>query len=135
VTSQQDYQSGYDPLAPPLSDVPAEFIKLAEALPPGIDFRLGYSGDSRFVLFYYDPWSEAVAWDDGRSHGFGLGGQRGFMETIAPLAARYDVHLGNSDTMALHVLLLDRLRHEAFFAERQQAEPFVAERRQFLVEG
>jgi len=121
-------------MEPPVSYVPAEFIKLLEPLSLGMDAKLGYSGDARYVLFYYDPWSDAVAWDDGRSHGFGLNGRREFMETIAPLTERYQVHLGSSITMASHVLLLDRLKHEAFFAEREQAEPFLAEHRQFMAE-
>lgn len=134
MTNRQTYQPNYDSSAPAALDACAGFIRITESLPPGIDRKLGYCGDARFVLFSGESWDDAVAWDDGRSHGFGLLGWNVFIDTIVPLANIYQIELDGGESMGTHVLLLDRLTHQAFFVERDQAEPFVTEHRQFLAE-
>ena len=109
---------GADPL-------PAGFVALSERLPPGLDRRLGYVGDERFVIFYYEPRGEEVVWDDGHTYGFGAGGWCAFEDVVAPLGRRYGADLGNEVSAGRDVLVLDRLRGMAYFAERGCARRFV----------
>jgi len=132
VTDDQASQHDDDTSLPPVSDMAIGFVQIATPLPPDIDRKLKYLADARYVLFYFEPRGEEVVWNDGRSHGFALGGWRVFMETITPLADLYRVTLGSGNAVGTHVLLLDRLKHDAFFAEREQAEAFVSEHRQFV---
>lgn len=110
------------------ASVPDQSILIGEGLHRVLDRRLGYCGDDRFVLFYYEPRGEEVMWMDSRRHGFGLGGWRIFLEDIAPLAARYGVDVGVSGPRRTHALVLDRLGGLAYFVPRDSAEEFIASR-------
>ncbi len=37
----------------------------------GLDRKLGYRGEDRFVLFYYDESADGLVWKDTRGYGFG----------------------------------------------------------------
>lgn len=37
----------------------------------GLDRQLGYRGDDRFVLFYYDESADGLVWKDSAGYGFG----------------------------------------------------------------
>jgi hypothetical protein len=120
---------------PPWVEVPADFTSLAEPLPAGLDRRLGYPGERRFVAFRYEPRGEEVIWDDGHTYGFGTGGWSAFLDRVAPLAARYGVDLGIEPNVATPrrrpthhtaVLLLDRTGGCAYFAGRASTERFLS---------
>lgn len=102
------------------------FVKVSDCLQQGIDRHLGYHGDGRFVLFYYEPRGEEVMWNDGTSYGFAAGGWRVYLEDIEPLGERYGVCLGGDGGRPRHGLLLDRARNEAWFAELADASAFVS---------
>ncbi len=110
-------------------EVPAEFSKLMENLEHGVDRRLGYNGQRRFVYFYYEPESECVVWNDGRSYGFAVKAWGIFKEQIAPLSRRYRVNLGQEGSANSHVLLIDRIRQSSYFIEEWEAERFLAGQR------
>jgi len=120
-------ETGFVPSLPPLAYVPDGFIRLVEPLAAGVDRQLGYAGEARFVLFYYEPRGDEVTWNDGRTYGFGLGGWRVFLEMIEPLAQRYEMNVGGTGKAGPHVLIIDRLGHQAFFAERRRAQEFLTE--------
>ena len=116
-------------LVPIDDDVPDGFHRLDRPLYDGIDRKLGYFGEGRYVLFYYEPRGEEVIWDDGRSYGFGLGAWRTFLEHIEPLTRRYGVDLGYGDEPQKHALVIDRDAHEAYFARRDSAKALVRTQR------
>jgi hypothetical protein len=100
---------------------------LAESLPPALDRKLGYFGNARFVLFYYEPRGHEVIWNDGRSYGFARGGWMSFEDDVAPVAARHKTDIGAADHHGEHVLVLDRKLEQSYFANRAVAERFVSE--------
>lgn len=100
-------------------------MELSERLHPWLDRKLGYFGDARFVMFYWEPRGQEVMWNDGRSYGFGTGAWSFFSAKIAPLANRYSVRLGDGDTAGHQALVIDRVRRHAYFAHRDLAEAFL----------
>lgn len=113
-------------VAPPDFLTPlAGFDRLSERVLQWIDRKLGYFGASRFVFFYYEPRGQEVMWNDGRSYGFGSGGWMAFGDEVAPVAARHGVDLGDESHKGRQVLLLDRTKGDAYFADRRSAERFV----------
>lgn len=93
-----------------------------------IDQELGYDGQDRFVLFYFEPRGREVRWRD--SQGSGSVGV-GFTPAFAQIEARaraVGITLGDSLSSGDHVLLVDRLEHQACFAYREQAQEFLARR-------
>jgi hypothetical protein len=110
--------------------VPASFLKLSAGRGQQCcDRELGYFGQDRFVMFYYEPRGQDVIWVDGRSSGFGTGGWRCFFDQIEPLARRHGVDAGSATSRGRHALVVDRDFGQAYFAERGEAEAFVTERR------
>jgi hypothetical protein len=107
--------------------VPSEFLLISEPLYPWLDRKLGYFGDAPFVLFYYEPRGDGVAWNDGRCHGFEAGAWYAFVEQIAPLMDLYEVNLGSSVAEGPDVLLIDRVQGQAYFAEHKEAQRWVAQ--------
>jgi hypothetical protein len=105
--------------------LPPGFVALSERLPPYLDRSLGYVGDDRFVVFYYEPRGEEVVWEDGHTYGFGAGGWCAFEDLVAPLGKRHGADLGNEKAAGRDVLVLDRLSGLAYFAERGCARRFV----------
>lgn len=97
-----------------------EFVRVPGELPARLDRQLGYFGDARYCLFYFDDQTEGVVWKDGRSYGFGAGAWRPFDEHIAPLAHE---HGASAD----HALIIDREGPAAYFAPRETAERIVTE--------
>jgi hypothetical protein len=104
---------------------PPGFLALPERLPPYLDRRLGYVGDDRFVIFYYEPRGEEVVWEDGHTYGFGAGGWCAFEDLVAPLGKLHGADLGNTVSAGRDVLVLDRQRGLTYFAERGCARRFV----------
>ena len=102
-------------------------IKVDARLRQRIDRALGYFGQSRFVFFYFEPRGEEVVWNDGHSYGFATGAWVVFDRKISPLARSHGVNLGDADGEGGHVLLIDRMTGEAYFAPRDQAERLVCQ--------
>jgi hypothetical protein len=107
--------------------VPPGFLKPGGRLQQRIDRALGYFGQSRFVFFYFEPRGEEVVWNDGHSYGFATGGWRVFGERVLPLAHGQGVNVGQTGGRADHVLLIDRITGQAYFAPREAAAEWVAE--------
>lgn len=105
--------------------LPPGFLALPQRLPPYLDRSLGYVGDDRFVIFYYEPRGEEVVWEDGHTYGFGAGGWRAFEDLVAPLGKLHGADLGNAAAAGRDVLVLDRQRGLTYFAERGCARRFV----------
>lgn len=99
------------------------FVRVTDELPARLDRQLGYFGDARYCLFYFDHQVEGVVWKDGRSYGFGAGAWRPFDEHIVPLA---EMHGADSS----HALIIDREGPAAYFAPRTTAERLVTEQHQ-----
>lgn len=116
-------------LADVLPETEQDFVSIGQQINPRIDRQLGYFGDARFVLFYYEPRGEEVIWKDGRSYGFGTGAWDTFFREIAPLAESHGVRVGDNASAGKDVLLVDRVRRSAYFAQRDRAERLVAEQR------
>jgi hypothetical protein len=105
---------------------PSGFVELTGRLQQRIDRVLGYFGQSRFVFFYFEPRGEEVIWNDGHSYGFATGGWCAFGEEIIPLARSCGAHVGDVDGNGEHVLLIDRITGNAYFAPREAAKRLVA---------
>lgn len=112
-----------------VSAVPPGFLKLSTGRQQqqswGCDRELGYFGQERFVMFYYEPRGQDVIWADGRSSGFGTGGWQYFLDEIEPLARRMGLDAGSTTSRGRHALVLDRHFGHAYFADRGEAEAFV----------
>lgn len=101
-----------------------EFVVLSESLPGRLERQLGYFGNARLCLFYFDAQADGVMWKDGRSQGFGSGAWKAFGEHIEPLARQYGVSL-SSQRGAGCVLLVDRETRTAYFADWQSAHAVI----------
>ncbi len=104
---------------------PAGFLRLGKCLKECIDRKLGYSGEDRFVLFHYEPRGQEVMWRDGRSYGFGHGGWQAFFDEVEPVAREHGISVGDDTQPADHVLIVDRVEGEAYFADRTRAQRLV----------
>ncbi|MDB5293573.1 MAG: hypothetical protein JWL69_4814 [Phycisphaerales bacterium] len=93
-----------------------------------IDQDLGYFGHDRFVLFYYEPRAHEVMWRDSRSSGSGCNGWPPPIATLAAEARARGITLGTDTEHGDHVLLVDRVDHQACFAYREEAQEFLARR-------
>jgi hypothetical protein len=120
-----DYDAGN---AQPLPDAPEHAIWIGNTLGHGIDRQLGYRGERRFVLFYFEPRGEEIIWQDCDSYGFGLGGWRAFMDRIEPLLEQYNVSIGDLRSHGRHALIVDRMLGQAYLTPRKSAEQFVLQR-------
>jgi hypothetical protein len=128
VPAPQILPPSEDQLAPAglfASAVPPSFLKLTGRLQQRIDRTLGYFGQNRFVLFYFEPRGQEVIWNDGRSYGFAAGGWKPFTEKVIPLARAAGAHVGDCDRRGDHVLLVDRLTGHPYFAPKDQAARLV----------
>jgi hypothetical protein len=108
-------------------------------LPPELAEAFGYSGNSRFVAFFWRPSGDQVVFDDGRSSGTGnswtfLSYRR--HRVVAPLLKEFN--LGYSDHDAEDCLVIDRERNVASIAPirsigtfLQAQHPPALERRQW----
>lgn len=116
-----------------VAEIPAGFMALHRGLHPWVDRKLGYFGDARFVMFYYEPRGEEVIWRDSCSYGFAAGAWCFFDDEIAPVAKTYHVNLGSSQSQGREALIIDRLKRQAYFAERKTAEQFIAHQQPFSI--
>src|SRR4051812_8697778 len=99
-----------------VSAVPSSFLKLSDRLQQCCPRQLGYFGQDRYVMFYFEPRGGEVVWTDSRSCGFGTGAWQVFLDEIEPLARRHDRHLGNAETRGADALIIDRHWGHAYFA-------------------
>jgi hypothetical protein len=95
-------------------------------LPPELAETFGYSGNSRFVAFFWRPSGDQVVFDDGRSSGTGnswtfLSYRR--HRVVAPLLEEFN--LGYSDLDAEDCLVIDRERNIASIAPIRSIGPFL----------
>ncbi|MGA2499124.1 MAG: hypothetical protein ABSH20_15390 [Tepidisphaeraceae bacterium] len=111
--------------APANASAPAGFLRLGKCLKQCLDRKLGYSGEDRFVLFHYEPRGQEVMWRDGRSYGFGHGGWQAFFDEVEPVAREHGISVGDDTRPADHVLVVDRVEGEAYFADRKRAQKLV----------
>jgi hypothetical protein len=103
----------------------SRFVAVLQSSVRGMDQMLGYRGHDRFVVLYYEPRGEEVVWRDCASYGFATGAWSVFLDNLAPIAQLYGVNVGTMDSMASHVLLIDRVRKVAFFAAKAEAIQFL----------
>lgn len=133
VVGTYDEEVTSDRLSGLLPETRHDFVSLGQQVNSRIDRQLGYFGNERFVFFYYEPRGEEVMWKDGRSYGFGTGAWETFLRDIAPLAEAAGASVGNSESAAEDVLLVDRATRSAYFAQRGRAEKLVAGQRASMV--
>jgi hypothetical protein len=112
---------------PFVSAVPSSFLKLSDRLQQCSPRQLGYFGQDRFVMFYFEPRGGEVVWTDSRSCGFGTGAWQVFLDEIEPLARRHGMNLGTPETRGQHALIIDRHWGQAYFAEQREGRSFLAE--------
>lgn len=115
--SPQSYQSD-----------PADIRRLEQSLQQGIEQQLGYCGQDRFVLFYFDPRSQCVMWRDSRFCGAGEAQQTALFKLVEATAKACGVSVGSPTGPGDHALLMDRVAHRATFSFREQAQEFLARR-------
>ena len=125
------------------AEVPADFAAVSECLPVSLDRRLGYLGQSRYVMFGQGPGSGTLAWSDGRSAATAPGAWRVFSDEVGSMAESYGADVlgeeagpaGDGEPCvapATHVLVLDRTTCTPYFAPRRSAEQFLARRAALL---
>ena len=102
-------------------------VALIEKCVQGMDQKLGYHGQDRFVIFYYEPRGEEVIWRDSRSYGFATGAGQLFIDELEPVADHHKVDVGGEGSPCTHVLLIDRVDRRAYFVEKGEAIKFLAE--------
>jgi hypothetical protein len=106
--------------------IPDTFVDVSHLVDPGLDRRVGYHRDARYVGLFYEPRGDEVIWNDGASYGFALGGWRFFADDVARLTQQYPCDLGVGATPATHMLVIDRQRHTAYVTSRASAERFLS---------
>lgn len=104
---------------------PHELLTVIERAVRGMDQKLGYPGQERFVVFYYEARGEEVVWRDTRSYAFATGAWEVFLDEVAPLAKLYGVDLGCNGQSVKHVLLIDRGNVRAYFVPKNDAIDFL----------
>ena len=112
---------------PFVSAVPSSFLKLSDRLQQCCPRQLGYFGQDRFVMFYFEPRGGEVVWTDTRTCGFGTGAWQVFLDEIEPLARQHGVNLGNTESKGQHALIIDRHWGHAYFAGQREGRSFLAE--------
>lgn len=106
-------------------DVNIDRVRLiAETLPARMDRQLGYFGEEACVLFHYDTRAEEVMWNDGLRYGIGTGGWHAYVDTVEPLAKKYDAVL-TGHRAAPQALVIDATTSRAYFADMDQAKRMV----------
>jgi hypothetical protein len=105
--------------------LPTDVLGLEQSLYQGIEQQLGYRGQERFVLFYYDPRSQRMMWRDSRSCGAGEVSLFGLLDATAKACG---VSVGDQNGLGDHALLVDRVGRRASFSFRERAQEFLARR-------
>jgi hypothetical protein len=104
-------------------------IKLHVPVPPMLEEALGYTGNGKFVAFYWGAGDEAY-YDDGRSSATGeWDAYLAFVQhpTIEPALRPY--HLGDSDSEATHELVLDREERKLYVGAARAVNRFLQRER------
>jgi hypothetical protein len=105
----------------------AALVALIEKSVQGMDQKLGYHGQDRFVIFYYEPRGEEVIWRDSHSYGFATGAGQLFIDELEPVAELHKVDVGGEGSPGTNVLLIDRVDRRAYFVERDEAIRFLTD--------
>jgi hypothetical protein len=79
----------------------------------GLDRQLGYRGEDRFVLFYYDESADGLVWKD--RHQYGFGSWIFFDQKVEPLLQSLAWHTHQV------VLLMDRALKQAFLVKQNSS--------------
>lgn len=114
--------------SPSYQSDPADIRRLEQSLQQGIEQQLGYCGQDRFVLFYFDPQTQRVMWRDSRACGAGETEQTALFRLVEATAKACGVSVGSATGPGDHALLMDRVAHRATFSFREQAQEFLARR-------
>lgn len=101
--------------------VPPQFMRVSDGLPAWAEYRLGYTGDARFVAFRYDPAIGSVIWEDGRERGPAAGAAFTAIDQIIPWAA-----LGRIGPLSRGVLVVDRRERIVYVVQQEHAARFLA---------
>jgi hypothetical protein len=111
---------------PALSTLPADFIPITLVL-PGTDQpeMLGYTGDERFVGFYWDTETGRAVWTDGTAALPGRSQNFTFLRFVRPLSFLHNVNFGTRGGHATHVLIWDRENSIAYMTPRESAMRFL----------
>jgi hypothetical protein len=110
------------------SPIPADFVPVTVVLP--VDDQeglLGYTGNARFVGFFWDTDFGGAVWHDGRQSAAGRSENFTFTRFIRPLAFLYNVNFGTRGGKATHLLVWDRLDGQAYMAPRESAIRFLSQ--------
>jgi hypothetical protein len=119
------WTSTSDSPATPVGRVLQDLIEIRELGLGRLDRQLGYFGEARYCMFYFDQCADGLMWMDGHGYGFGSGAWRAFADRVEPLAPRYGVTLGRSQDGG-GVLLIDRREARAYFADWPTAEALIS---------
>ena len=108
--------------------IPRDFLPLTVVI-PGTDREdlLGYSGNARFVGFFWDPGAGGAVWTDGPEGKHGHGENFTFTRFVRPLAFLYNVNFGTRGGNATHLLVWDRETASAYVAPASQPCDFLRE--------
>jgi hypothetical protein len=108
--------------------VPANFVPVTVVLPSDDqEGLLGYTGNARFVGFFWDTDFGGAVWHDGRQSAAGRSENFTFTRFIRPLAFLYNVNFGTRSPNATHLLVWDRQAGQAYMAPRESAIRFLSE--------
>ena len=93
-----------------------------------LEQAIGYTGEARFVSFYWTPGGDEADYDDGQRAG--TGNWQGYLayvqhRLVHALLAPYD--LGSSDAEGRHSLILDRTERTLYAAARRDAQTFLVQ--------
>jgi hypothetical protein len=93
-----------------------------------LERAMGYTGEARFVSFYWTPGGDEADYDDGQRAG--TGNWQGYLAYVQhplvyPVLAPYN--LGSSDAEGRHSLILDRTERTLYVAARADAQTFLAQ--------
>jgi hypothetical protein len=101
-------------------------LKAPFALPTDFLSMFGYEEGRRFVALYWEPCGDEAAYDDGMWSAIGWCDNWMYLDFVRrpDVRARLDengIHLGNSDEVARHWLVVDGSTGEVYAAPRREA--------------
>lgn len=104
------------------------------ALPNGFLDRIGYRGGRDLVGLYWESAGDELAVYDDRSEWVGQHEHWEYLRLVRRLDVGYwllhrMIDLGSTDTPAVHHLIVDRRRNQAWVAAARQAREIVARQR------
>ena len=110
-----------------MARMPAGIRRLSLPVPKIFERVADYSGNRRWVAFYWSKFSEAPAFDDG--YDFGTAGSARawhfFMRHRLVKECLKDIDLGSTRGAATHLLLLDRQQRRFYIGEQKTVWRFL----------